>query len=97
MKLTAAVGERAYPLRETEDLDPLLERIGDAHCVLLGEASHGTSEYYTAGQHQRAVDPREGLLLYRRRGGLARLLRGEPVREGLSELRKERPRGAASL
>ena len=28
-------------------MDPLLERIGDAHCVLLGEASHGTSEYYT--------------------------------------------------
>src|SRR5207244_12185363 len=29
------------------DLDPLLERIGDARFVLLGEASHGTSEYYT--------------------------------------------------
>jgi len=27
-------------------LDPLLERIGEARCVLLGEASHGTSEYY---------------------------------------------------
>ena len=27
-------------------LDPLLERIGDASFVLLGEASHGTSEYY---------------------------------------------------
>jgi erythromycin esterase-like protein len=27
-------------------LDPLLERIGDARYVLLGEASHGTSEYY---------------------------------------------------
>src|SRR5215218_11022046 len=37
---------RHYPLREPEDLDPLLERIGDARCVLLGEASHGTSEYY---------------------------------------------------
>jgi erythromycin esterase len=47
MKLTQALRERAYPLREPEDLDPLLERIGDAHCVLLGEASHGTSEYYT--------------------------------------------------
>lgn len=29
------------------DLDPLMERIGDARYVLLGEASHGTSEYYT--------------------------------------------------
>jgi erythromycin esterase-like protein len=35
------------PLRDASDLDPLLERIGDARYVLLGEASHGTSEYYT--------------------------------------------------
>ncbi|NNJ27394.1 erythromycin esterase family protein [Alienimonas chondri] len=27
-------------------LDPLMDRIGDASFVLLGEASHGTSEYY---------------------------------------------------
>lgn len=36
----------AGPLRESRDLDPLLERIGDARFVLLGEASHGTAEYY---------------------------------------------------
>ena len=36
----------AHPLNTKEDLDPLIERIGDAHFVLLGEASHGTSEYY---------------------------------------------------
>src|SRR3712207_4989972 len=35
------------PLRDERDLDPLMERIGDARYVLLGEASHGTSEYYT--------------------------------------------------
>jgi erythromycin esterase-like protein len=35
------------PLETTTDLDPLLERIGDARFVLLGEASHGTSEFYT--------------------------------------------------
>jgi erythromycin esterase len=29
-----------------KDLDRLLERIGDARYVLLGEASHGTSEFY---------------------------------------------------
>ena len=34
------------PLRDAADLDPLLERIGDARYVLLGEASHGTHEYY---------------------------------------------------
>ncbi len=37
----------AFDLEDADDLDPLLERVGDAHVVLLGEASHGTSEYYT--------------------------------------------------
>ena len=36
----------ATPLRTPADLDPVLERIGDARIVLLGEASHGTHEYY---------------------------------------------------
>jgi erythromycin esterase len=45
--LLAAVRSRSRPLRSAADLDPLLERIGDARCVLLGEASHGTHEYYT--------------------------------------------------
>ena len=31
---------------ETADFDPLLMRIGDAKIVLLGEATHGTSEFY---------------------------------------------------
>ncbi|NNF38271.1 MAG: protein-L-isoaspartate(D-aspartate) O-methyltransferase [Gemmatimonadetes bacterium] len=31
---------------ETDALDRLLERIGDARLVLLGEASHGTSDFY---------------------------------------------------
>jgi erythromycin esterase-like protein len=35
------------PLRDERDLDPLLARIGDARYVLLGEASHGTSDFYT--------------------------------------------------
>jgi len=38
--------ERTYSLKGLKDLDPLMERIGRVHHVLLGEASHGTHEYY---------------------------------------------------
>jgi erythromycin esterase-like protein len=46
-ELVEIVRDLHCPLRHAEDLDPLLERVGDARYVLLGEASHGTSEYYT--------------------------------------------------
>src|ERR671920_949119 len=36
----------APPLPAPADLDPVLERVGDARIVAIGEASHGTSEYY---------------------------------------------------
>jgi len=36
----------SHPLRNEADLDVLLREIGDARVVLLGEASHGTAEYY---------------------------------------------------
>ena len=36
----------AFESIETADLDRLLARIGDAKVVLLGEATHGTSEFY---------------------------------------------------
>ena len=45
--LLAAVRMRSRPLRSPADLDPLLDHIANAHYVLLGEASHGTHEYYT--------------------------------------------------
>ena len=35
-----------FELPETAQFDRLLARIGDAQVVLLGEASHGTSEFY---------------------------------------------------
>jgi erythromycin esterase len=35
-----------HKLDQSADLDPLLEQIGDKKYVLLGEASHGTSEFY---------------------------------------------------
>src|SRR5438552_15397662 len=46
-EMIASIRSLARPLRTSADLDILLERIGAAHFVLLGEASHGTHEYYT--------------------------------------------------
>ena len=41
----------AYPLsNQSSDYDPLMDRIGDARVVLIGEASHGTHDFY----HERA-------------------------------------------
>ncbi|HEY8164811.1 MAG TPA: erythromycin esterase family protein [Gemmatimonadaceae bacterium] len=45
--LTTEIQRLSHPLNSPKDLDPLLDRIGDAHYVLLGEATHGTSEFYT--------------------------------------------------
>lgn len=36
-----------HPLRSEKDLDVIMEQIGNAKVVLLGEATHGTSEFYT--------------------------------------------------
>lgn len=47
--LTEAVRQTAHPLTGTAtDYDPLLNLVGDARFVLLGEASHGTHEFYRA-------------------------------------------------
>lgn len=42
----AAVRALARPLHTDADLHDLAERIGDARLVLIGEASHGTHEFY---------------------------------------------------
>jgi erythromycin esterase len=46
-ELPEAVRLASHELTGADDLDSLLDRIRDAKYVLLGEASHGTSEYYT--------------------------------------------------
>jgi protein-L-isoaspartate(D-aspartate) O-methyltransferase len=46
--LSSLVREAAEPIDDIEsaDIDALLDRIGDAKLVLLGESTHGTSEFY---------------------------------------------------
>ncbi|MGQ0813238.1 MAG: erythromycin esterase family protein [Gemmatimonadota bacterium] len=44
--LTDLIARVERPLRDDHDLDALLDRVGERRIVLLGEASHGTSEYY---------------------------------------------------
>lgn len=41
------IRQQAHPLNSEKDLEPLMQRIGDASIVMLGEASHGSHEYYT--------------------------------------------------
>lgn len=45
--LTKGTHDIALPLSGLEDLDNLMDAIGDKRYALLGEASHGTHEYYT--------------------------------------------------
>src|SRR5687767_14172744 len=48
-ELIEGVRTAAIPLKdEDSDFDALLESIGDARFVLLGEATHGTHEFYRA-------------------------------------------------
>ena len=45
--LIHAIRGSAFPLTgETSDFDPLLKAVGDSRFVLIGEASHGTHEFY---------------------------------------------------
>lgn len=45
--LLKAIQDYSIPFTKNDDLSSILESIGDANIVLLGEASHGTSEFYS--------------------------------------------------
>ena len=46
-----SIKQWSYPLQSKSNLQPLLDRVGDVRIVMLGEASHGTHEYYTWRTH----------------------------------------------
>lgn len=46
VSLIEKVRSAVLPLEDEGDLDPLLRRLGRARVVMIGEASHGTSEFY---------------------------------------------------
>lgn len=52
LELSDWIAEQAEPFDSIEnaDLSPLMKRIGEARIVLIGEASHGTSEFYRMRQ-----------------------------------------------
>src|SRR4051794_36626298 len=50
--IARGVRDHVHPLHGTPaDYDPLLEMVGEAPFVLLGEGSHGTHEFYAARAH----------------------------------------------
>src|SRR5437660_6646034 len=60
--LSESVRKKAHPLTDSiHDYDPLMERIGKARFVLLGEASHGTHEFYHARAQitQRLIEEKD--------------------------------------
>ncbi|RKD27119.1 hypothetical protein BEP19_00690 [Ammoniphilus oxalaticus] len=40
------INKRAKPLHTSQDLEPLMDEIGEIPIVLLGEATHGSAEFY---------------------------------------------------
>lgn len=47
ISITKAIQNHSIPFESEDDLNAIIDAIGDAKIVLLGEASHGTSEFYT--------------------------------------------------
>ncbi|MET1060201.1 MAG: hypothetical protein ABWX84_11410, partial [Nocardioides sp.] len=78
-------------LRDQADLDPVLDRIGPARVVWIGEASHGTHEFYERRDLlTRRLIEEKGFDFVGVEGRLAGLLRGPPIRRRRSVLISER-------
>ena len=77
----AVVREHARPLKgDPAQYDALLEGIGDAPVVLLGEATHGTHEFYRERAFiTRRLITEKRVFGGRRRSGLARRVSHQPV------------------
>src|ERR1039458_4667593 len=45
-QVARSLADVVKPFNTDSDIDALINRIGDARIVMLGEASHGTHEYY---------------------------------------------------
>jgi len=45
-RLMKVIPEQAFKMRSETDLDPVLAALGDSRVIMIGEASHGTHEYY---------------------------------------------------
>src|SRR4051812_24397671 len=85
-----AIRAHAQPLRDLDDVAPIVDAIGDARVVLLGEASHGTREFYRLrGELTRALIETCGFDAVAVEADWPSALR-EPVGAG----RRQRPLGA---
>ena len=94
-----AVQRHAVPLARSADNDrALIDLLGDARFVLLGEASHGTHEFYRERARDHAPADRRARLRRRRgRGRLARRVPRQPLRARRTATTPTRADGARRL
>ncbi|MBC7858610.1 MAG: hypothetical protein H7Z39_07465 [Burkholderiaceae bacterium] len=90
--IVRALRIEAQPLTTPGDLDLLMELVRDANLVLLGEASHGTREFYRirAEITRRLIVAAPAQRPHRRAGPAHRLFRARPVQPAQIDERRRR-------